>query len=47
MKVPGYDERKVCPKCQTYTLQRIVRRGTRHCMNCDTEFELPKKSKDK
>jgi len=42
MRVPGYDEHKLCPKCGTFTLQRIVRRGVRFCMNCNAEFELPK-----
>lgn len=38
-KVAGYAEDAVCPKCATFTLQRIVRRGIRRCM-CGHEFKL-------
>jgi hypothetical protein len=40
----GYAENAVCPRCHTYTQQRIVyhgghvRRGERECLNCGTRF---------
>jgi hypothetical protein len=40
VSVPGYREDATCPKCRTFTQQRIVRRGERQCLNCKTEFRL-------
>jgi hypothetical protein len=35
----GWAQNAVCPKCQTYTIQRIVKRGLRKC-ECGMEFTL-------
>ncbi len=37
--LPGWAENAVCPKCKTYTVQRITKRGVRRC-ECGTEFNL-------
>jgi hypothetical protein len=36
----GYAENAVCPKCHTYTQQRIISYGERECLNCGTRFDL-------
>lgn len=38
MKIPGYDDTTMCPKCGTYTQAKIIRRGWRKCLGCDTEY---------
>jgi hypothetical protein len=35
----GYAENAVCPRCGTYTKQRIIARGLREC-DCGLRFKL-------
>jgi hypothetical protein len=35
----GYAENAVCPRCKTYTKQRIISRGVREC-ECGHQFQL-------
>lgn len=41
--IRGFAEDQVCPKCQTYTQQEIVKRGIRKCLGCRTVFPIPNK----
>lgn len=36
----GHANDAVCPKCETYTEQTVVRRGVRQCIGCRTVFNL-------
>lgn len=40
MTLKGYANNAICPKCDLYTEQRVVKRGVRQCLGCLTVFNL-------
>lgn len=36
----GFSKNALCPKCNKYTKQQVVKRGVRKCLDCSTEFRL-------